>query len=198
MEKLTESEIIDENSSFTERRTRETDGVVIRNAALSDAERLIDIYGFYVRNTAISFEYDVPSLEEFRGRIGNTIKKYPYLVLEADGVIQGYSYAGPFKARAAYDHSAEVTIYLDHTVKGRGYGRILYEELEGSLRSMGILNLYAIIGSPIVEDEYLTRNSEEFHRHLGFAKVGEFHKCGYKFGRWYNMVCMEKIIGEHY
>ena len=76
MEKLTESEIIDENSSFTERRTRETDGVVIRNAALSDAERLIDIYGFYVRNTAISFEYDVPSLEEFRGRIGNTIKKY--------------------------------------------------------------------------------------------------------------------------
>ena len=62
---------------------------------------------------------------------------------------------------------------------------------------MGILNLYACIASPIEEDEYLTANSEQFHAHLGFEKVGEFHRCGYKYGRWYNMIWMEKIIGKH-
>lgn len=62
---------------------------------------------------------------------------------------------------------------------------------------MGILNLYACIGDPIVEDEYLTRNSEQFHRHLGFEKVDTFHRCGYMFGHWYNMIWMEKLIGEH-
>jgi phosphinothricin acetyltransferase len=86
---------------------------------------------------------------------------------------------------------------LEHASKGHGYGRILYEAIETSLRQKGITNLYACIGDPVVEDEYLTRNSEEFHRHMGFVKVGEFHKCGYKFHRWYNMIWMEKIIGEH-
>ena len=62
---------------------------------------------------------------------------------------------------------------------------------------MGILNMYACIGYPDNEDEYLTKNSAEFHSHIGFVQVGEFHKCGYKFGRWYNMIWMEKIIGEH-
>ena len=78
-----------------------------------------------------------------------------------------------------------------------GIGRKLYETLEEQLAQQGIKNLYACIGSPIEEDEYLTNNSEQFHAHLGFVKVGEFHKCGFKFGRWYNMIWMEKIIGEH-
>lgn len=171
--------------------------VNIRTAGVADAERILAIYAYYVENTAITYEYEVPSLEEFRGRIARTLTKYPYLVLEADGKILGYAYAGPFVGRAAYDRSLEVTIYLDHGAKGRGYGRMLYASLEEKLRDMGILNLYACIGDPIVEDEYLTHNSEEFHRHIGFAKVGTFHKCGYKFGRWYNMIWMEKIIGEH-
>lgn len=169
----------------------------IRNATTQDAERLLEIYAYYVENTAISFEIDVPSVEEFRARIENTLKKYPYLVVEENGVVQGYAYAGAFKERAAYDHSCELSIYLDVSSKGRGYGRLLYEALEKELAKMGILNLYACIGDPIVEDEYLTKNSEQFHQHLGFVKVGEFHKCGYKFGRWYNMIWMEKIIGEH-
>ena len=62
---------------------------------------------------------------------------------------------------------------------------------------MGILNMYACIGYPAEEDEYLTKNSADFHSHIGFTQVGEFHKCGYKFGRWYNMIWMEKVIGEH-
>ena len=59
------------------------------------------------------------------------------------------------------------------------------------------MNLYACIGDPLTEDEYLTKNSEQFHRHLGYRKIGEFHKCSYKFNRWYNMIWMEKMIGEH-
>lgn len=168
--------------------------VKIRSACLEDAARLLEIYGYYVVNTAITFEYDVPSQEAFSARIGNTLKRYPYLILEEGGEVKGYAYAGIFKDRAAYDHSCELSIYLDRAAKGRGYGRKLYEALEEKLKAQGIRNLYACIGDPIGEDPYLTKDSEEFHRHLGFVKVGEFHKCGYKFGRWYNMIWMEKII----
>ena len=171
--------------------------MIIRSATTEDAARLLEIYAYYVENTAISFECEVPSLEEFKNRIAATLEKYPYLVLEEDGMIRGYAYAGIFKGRAAYDHCCEVTIYVDCNSKGRGYGRALYGALEEALRKRGIINLYACIADPVSEDEYLTKNSEQFHQHMGYAKVGEFHKCGYKFGRWYNMIWMEKMIGEH-
>ena len=170
---------------------------LIRTAAVEDAEALLNIYAYYVTDTVISFEYEVPTVEEFRSRIENKLKKYPYLVVEENGEIMGYAYAGPFVGRAAYDWSAELTIYLRKDVRRRGYGRMLYEALEKELAQRGYLNLYACIGDPLEEDEYLTRNSEQFHAHLGFKKVGTFYKCGYKFGRWYNMIWMEKIIGEH-
>ena len=172
-------------------------GMRIRDARAEDVARLLEIYARYVRETAVTFDYDVPTQEEFEHRMRNTLERYPYLVVEEDGTAQGYTYAGPFVGRAAYRHSCELTIYLDPRAKGKGYGRALYEALEARLRAMGILNLYACIGDPIVEDEYLTRNSEQFHRHLGFEKVDTFHRCGYKFGHWYNMIWMEKLIGEH-
>ena len=170
---------------------------MIRSAATEDAGRLLEIYAYYVQNTAITFEYDVPSLEEFRERIIRTQKRYPYLVLEDQGVIRGYAYAGVFKDRAAYSRSCELSIYLDRNARGRGCGRMLYEALEAELGRMGMVNLYACIADPIAEDEYLTKNSEQFHAHLGFRKVGEFHKCAYKFHRWYNMIWMEKLICAH-
>ena len=169
----------------------------IRPASAEDAGRLLEIYAYYVQSTAITFEYDVPSLAEFRERIAHTQEKYPYLVLEEDGVIQGYAYAGVFKDRAAYSRSCELSIYLDRSARGRGFGRALYEAVEAELKKMGVVNVYACIADPITEDEYLTRNSEQFHQHLGFVKVGDFHKCAYKFRRWYNMIWMEKFIGEH-
>ncbi|HIZ56112.1 MAG TPA: GNAT family N-acetyltransferase [Firmicutes bacterium] len=171
--------------------------ITIRDAKLEDAQRILEIYGYYVLNTAITFEYDVPALAEFQNRMKNTQKHYPYLVIERDGVIQGYAYAGAFVGRAAYDWSCEMTVYLDHTARKCGLGRKIYEALEDRLLKMGILNLYACIGYPEIEDEYLNRNSADFHAHLGFVQVGEFHQCGYKFGRWYNMIWMEKIIGAH-
>ena len=172
--------------------------MLIRSALPDDAGRILEIYSYYVENTAITFEIDVPSPDEYKKRITKTLARYPYLVLEEDGRIEGYAYAGVFYDRAAYDHSCEVTIYLDRNSHGKGYGKLLYGELEMELKARGIINLYACIADPVVEDEYLTSNSEQFHAHLGYVKNGEFHKCGYKFGRWYNMIYMEKIIGEHY
>lgn len=171
--------------------------IQIRNAVLEDAERILEIYAYYVENTAISFEYGVPTLTEFQNRMKRTMERYPYLVITKDDVVFGYAYAGAFIARAAYDRSCEMTIYLDRDAQKCGLGRKLYEALEAKLKEMGILNLYACIGYPDTEDEFLNKNSAEFHAHLGYTKAGEFHRCGYKFGRWYNMIWMEKIIGEH-
>ena len=169
----------------------------IRNARLEDAERILEIYDYYVKYTAITFEYETPSLEEFKGRMENTMKKYPYLVIEDENDIQGYAYAGTFKGRAAYDWACELTVYLDHNMQKNGMGKAIYSALEEALKGMGILNLYACIGVPKEDDEYLTTNSMDFHAHLGFRLVGTFMECGYKFGRWYNMVWMEKMIGDH-
>lgn len=169
----------------------------IRVATPQDAEALLAVYAPYVTDTAITFEYEVPSLTEFRERIRHTLERYPYLVMEQDGEILGYAYAGPFKERAAYDWAVETTIYVKQGMKKQGIGRKLYQALEDTLIRQNILNLNACIGYPTVEDEYLTRNSMEFHQHLGYRLVGQFYRCGYKFGRWYDMVWMEKLVGEH-
>lgn len=171
--------------------------IEIRTAVLDDTEKILDIYRYYVLNTAITFEYTVPTVEEFKERIAKTLTKYPYLVAVQDDIILGYAYAGEFVGRAAYGWSAELTIYLAQNARKCGIGRRLYEKLEQILKEMGVLNLYACIGYPERDDEYLTKNSAEFHKHMGFEKVGEFHKCGYKFNHWYNMIWMEKIIGTH-
>lgn len=175
----------------------ESNDLIFRNVMKDDVEDLLNIYSYYVANTAITFEYEVPSVEEFSIRVTNTLKKYPFIVAEFNSEIVGYAYAGPFKERPAYDWSVETTIYLSKDCRGKGIGKKLYLALENKLKEQNILNLYACIASPINEDEYLTKDSIEFHQYLGYQIVGEFHKCGYKFERWYNMVWMEKIIGEH-
>ncbi|MDO5775409.1 MAG: GNAT family N-acetyltransferase [Eubacteriales bacterium] len=171
--------------------------IIIRPAEVSDAEQLLKIYAPYVEKTVISFECEVPTIEEFEKRIRNTLKSYPYIVAEQERRILGYAYVGAFKARAAYNWSVETTIYLDKNVQKTGLGKRLYLALEDICKQMGILNMYACIGYPEVEDEYLTKNSADFHEHLGYRLVGEFKQCGYKFDRWYNMIWMEKMIGDH-
>lgn len=169
-----------------------------RIATPADAAALLAIYAPYVEHTAITFEYTVPTLEDFTDRIRNVLKKYPYLVAEQDGIILGYAYVGTFHDRAAYDWAVETSIYVDQNRKHMGIGRILHDALEQILKAQGILNLNACIACPAgADDEYLTRNSIQFHEHLGYRLVGEFNQCGYKFNRWYNMVWMEKLIGEH-
>ena len=169
----------------------------IRIAAADDAQKLLDIYAFYVTKTAISFECEVPSLKEFQSRITDVLKKYPYLVAECDGEILGYAYTHAFVGRAAYDHAVETSIYLKEGRTKSGVGRILYEALERISKEQNILNMNACIGYPEIEDEHLTMNSIHFHEHMGYRMVGIFHNCGYKFGTWYHMAWMEKMIGEH-
>lgn len=173
------------------------DELTIRAAVPEDAAALLEIYGPYVEKTAITFEYEVPSAKEFADRIRTTLLKYPYLVAEYEGKPVGYAYVGPFHARPAYDWDVETSIYLDENAHGLGLGRRLYEALEAVLSEQGYLNLYACIAYPETEDQYLTKNSVRFHAHLGYRMVGEFKQCGYKFGRWYGMAWMEKMIGEH-
>ena len=170
--------------------------VRIRTAAPEDTQELLDVYAPYIKNTAITFEYEVPSLEEFRERIRSTLEKYPYLVAEKDGEILGYAYTGAFVGRSACDWSVETSIYLKETGTKMGVGKKLYQAIEKISKAQNIVNLNACIAVPETEDEHLNFNSAQFHAHLGYRFVGKFHKCGYKFGTWYHLIWMEKIIGE--
>lgn len=166
----------------------------LRVATPQDAPELLAVYAPYVTDTAISFEWQVPGLEEFRGRIRRTLQKYPYLVAVRGEEILGYAYTGPFVGRAAYDWGAETSIYLRRDCRRQGVGRALYAALAGISRAQNIHTLYACIGWPKREDQYLTQNSAQFHAHLGFKQVGTFENCGWKFNRWYDMIWMEKQL----
>ena len=170
---------------------------VIRVATTKDAVALLNIYAPYVENTAITFEYMVPTLEEFTERIRRTLEKYPYLVAEQDGKLLGYAYAGVFYPREAYGWAVETSVYVAQECRNKGLGKVLYNALEKALAMQNIINLNACIAYPIDEDEYLTTDSAKFHEKMGYHLVGEFHKCGYKFNRWYNMIWMEKHIKMH-
>ena len=169
----------------------------IRLARPEDAKKLLEIYAYYVEETAISFETEVPSVEEFKLRIEEILKSYPYIVACDNDELLGYAYLHPFVGRKAYELSAETTIYLNPVKKKMGIGKKLYSVLEDIAKAQNITNLYSCIGYVDVEDEYLNNNSAEFHEHMGYRMVGKFENCGHKFDRWYHMIWMEKIIGEH-
>ncbi|MBR1586168.1 MAG: N-acetyltransferase [Clostridia bacterium] len=171
--------------------------MLIRPAVPADAPALLAIYAPYVTDTAVTFEYQPPTEKEFARRMADTMQKYPYLVAEEEGRPLGYAYAGPLKARQAYDWSAETTIYLRQDARGKGWGPALYGALEQALRQMGICNLYACIAYAEKEDEYLTQASPHFHARMGYRACGTFRRCAWKFGRWYDMIWMEKWIGDH-
>ena len=156
-------------------------------------KEILDIYAPYILQTAITFEYEVPTLEAFTRRIEQTLVKYPYLVAEQDGRIVGYAYAGPLHERAAYDWAVETSIYVKMDAKGQGIGKKLYVALEEALLRQHIVCVNACIAYPDQEkDVYLTKDSVDFHAHQGYKMVGEFHQCAYKFDHWYNMVWMER------
>jgi len=179
-----------------EGQTLETD-IILRMATKEDAEEILEIYAPYVTDTAISFEYHVPSVKEFAERITHIMKKYPYIVAIENNRIIGYAYASAFKERAAYDWAVETTVYLRQDCRGKGVGKKLYLALEEILRKQNILNLNACIAYTSTDNVYLTNASIYFHYQLGYKKVGHFTKCGYKFETWYDMIWMEKMIGEH-
>lgn len=169
----------------------------IRLATPKDAEALLQIYRFYVENTAISFEYIAPTVAEFQNRIAKTLAEYPYLVAVEDDKIIGYAYAGPFRSRAAYKHWSEVSIYIDRNCRGKGTGKALYTALEALLVKQNIYTLCAVITSTDRQDDaHLTDASIHFHTHIGYRLAGKHTDCGYKFGKWYSVCLMEKPIRE--
>lgn len=169
----------------------------IRVATAEDAKSIQRIYAPYVEKTAITFEYDVPRVDDFQRRIISTLKEYPFIVAMEQERIIGYAYAGLFHSRAAYQHSAEVSIYLKEKWHKKGIGKQLYRELENRLIQQNIFVLYACVTvSERNDDENLTDASICFHKKMGYTIVGKHNLCGYKFNKWYSVIWMEKQIAD--
>ena len=165
--------------------------VIILPASPSEAERLLDIYAPYVRDTTVTFEYEIPTLAEFRRRMERVCAVYPWLVAkrEENGEILGYAYADlPFSTRRAYAWNADLSVYLDPSVKGQGIGRALYGALIALLERLGYRNVYGLITGE-------NADSLAFHRKMGFSVAGIMHASGFKFGRWMDVIWVEKAIG---
>lgn len=171
--------------------------MTIRIATVEDARFIQKIYKPYVEKTAVTFEYDVPGIDNFRSRISNTLEEYPYLVATEHEEIIGYAYASSFHSRAAYKHAAEISIYIDENWHKKGVGKQLYQELEQILTGQNVFILYAWITTTERKiDENLTNASLCFHNKMGYSPVGKHNLCGYKFNKWYSVVCMEKLIAS--
>lgn len=166
--------------------------IVIRAACLDDAQRLSEIYAWYVENTAVTYEYDAPSAEEFRRRMAGIMKQYPYLVAERGGKLLGYAYAGRFREREAYKYNAESSVYLCPEARGQGIGKMLYSRLESILCAQGLVKLFASITE--ASDERSDCGSLKFHESMGFGLVGRLENCGYKFGSWYTTLIAVKNL----
>lgn len=160
---------------------------MIRIAEERDIPAILEIYGPYVLNTTITFEYDVPTREEFTRRFRDITRQFPWLVYEEDGEILGYAYASAPYARAAYAWCAEPSVYLKPKARGRGIGRKLYAALEQILDCQGYQVLYALVTQ---ENEASLR----FHERCGYRVSVLFPNCGFKFGRWLGVIWMEKRL----
>ena len=158
----------------------------IRFAAPDDAAALLRIYAQYIE-TPITFEYTLPSEEEFARRIRDIQAVYPYLVYIEDGEVLGYAYAHRFQERAAYQWGAELSVYLDRGCVSHGIGSQLYTLLLELLRLQNVRTAYALVTLP-------NTKSEALHRHFGFKLCGVWHSSGFKNGRWYDMGSFEKQL----
>jgi len=161
-----------------------------RFASEDDAAALLAIYAPYVTDTDITFETEVPTEEEFRGRIREISAEYPYLVCERAGRIVGYAYAHRAFARAAYRWDAELTVYLAQDARGEGLGERLYRRLLALLRLQGVQTVYGVVTSPNLA-------SDRLHTRMGFAREGLFRNTGYKCGAWHDVSWYALAIGNY-
>ena len=153
---------------------------MIRLAVREDVPAILNIYAPYIRETAITFEYDVPTISEFESRFDSISAQYPWIVWEEDGKILGYAYAAAAFARKAYSWDADLSIYLDMNARGRGIGAKLYECIEEMLKMRGYHNLYALITGS-------NEPSIHFHEKRGYVCEGVLKNSGFKMGRWYDV-----------
>ena len=161
-----------------------------RLATVENAAELLAIYQPYVEKTAITFEYDVPTVEDFAARIEKISSQFPYLVALENEKIIGYAYAGRYRERAAYDWVVELSIYLDEQERHHGAGSALYQRLLTALSTLNYQRAYACITYP-------NPVSIAFHEKFGFESIGIFHKSGYKFNQWYGIQWMNLALQKN-
>lgn len=165
-------------------------GVVIRFAdPARDAARILGVYRPYIEQTAITFDWDVPSEADFARRVRGIADAFPVLLLEVDGELAGFAYAHGMSDKAAFDWNAELTVYMDMSRRGLGLGRPLYALLIRLLERQGYVNLYAVITGSNAE-------SIEMHERMGFVLDAVHARTGYKFGAWHDTVWMRKRLRE--
>lgn len=162
----------------------------LRLANINDAQDILNIYKPYVKNTTITFEYDVPSLDEFKNRISTISENFPYIVCEIDDAIVGYAYASKYGGRAAFNWTVELSIYVNENYHNHKFSHKLYSSLLDILKIQGVYNAYACITIP-------NEKSKKFHDKFGFNLVGTFTNSGYKFGKWIDVIWMEKNLIDY-
>lgn len=160
---------------------------MIRVAEERDVPAILEIYAPYILTSTATFEYTVPSREEFSERFRSITAQFPWLVWEENGRILGYAYASAPYSRAAYAWCAEPSVYLLPRAQGRGIGRQLYAALEKILNYQGYQVLYALITQE-------NQGSFQFHLRMGYQFSVLFPDCGFKFGRWLGLIWMEKRL----
>lgn len=159
----------------------------IRFAEPSDVPAVAAIYAHYVRETAITFATHVPTAAEYAARIRDD--RYPFLVADEAGVVQGFAYAAAFREKEAYRWDAEMTIYLAPGCLGAGLGTRLLDGCLRLLRAQGYLNAYSCITLP-------NERSVGLHRRMGFQELGVFPHTGYKLGKWHDVIWMGLVLGD--
>jgi L-amino acid N-acyltransferase YncA len=152
----------------------------VRPATAADAAACVEIYRPYVLDTVITFETDVPSVEEMAGRIIDARALHEWLVLEVDGDVTGYAYAHQLNSRAAYQWSVETSVYLAQDALSSGGGRMLYAELLRRLTERGFRRAFAGIAQP-------NDASNALHQAFGFRRAGRYRRVGWKHGAWHDV-----------
>lgn len=152
----------------------------VRMATQKDIPKMLDIYGPIIQNTSISFEYDLPTLEQFAGRVNDILKTHPWLVCIHQDQLAGYAYAGPHRSREAYQWSTELSVYIAENYQKMGIAKALYQVLVKGLKLQGFHTGLAGITLP-------NEASIKFHESFGFSPIGTYHNVGFKFGRWHSV-----------
>lgn len=162
----------------------------IRFATNSDIESIYAIYTPYISNSAVSFETELPSLEDFANRIKSIWNSYPFLVFEDQyGIVNGYAYVGKYRERKAYEWCVESSIYMSDDFIGKGVAAELYKTLIQLVKEAGFTRIYGVIAVP-------NERSEAFHRKLGFEKFALFKKTGFKLDKWWDVAWYELVIND--
>ncbi len=152
----------------------------IRLITLQDAQQALDVYAPFVKNTAVTFEYSVPTLQDFTDRIITNTVDYPWLVCIYNNTVLGYAYGSRHRYKTAYQWSVESTIYLAPEIQNKGIGKIMYNALFSILKLQGYYSVFAGVALP-------NEGSEKLHTSMGFEEIGVFNKIGFKLNQWHDV-----------